>query len=80
MVALIGEHHGQSEKAKELGLKIVAHIRQRCDEIKKERSMNFSCYATPAEGLSDKFTVLDEKFGFNGESVYGKVKDYVAKF
>ncbi len=31
-------------------------------------------------GLSAPYTVLDEKFGFNGESVYGKVKDYVAKF
>ncbi|MBQ6766602.1 MAG: transketolase [Paludibacteraceae bacterium] len=31
-------------------------------------------------GLSAPYTVLDEKFGFNGESVYAKVKDYVAKF
>lgn len=61
LTALIGEHHGQSEKAKELGLKIVTHIRQRCDEIKKEKSMNFSCYATPAEGLSGKFIKIDQK-------------------
>ena len=61
LTALIGEHHGQSEKARELGLRIVSHIRQRCDEIKKEKSMNFSCYATPAEGLSGKFVQIDRK-------------------
>ena len=61
LTALIGEHHGQSEKARELGLRIVSHIRQRCDEIKKEKSMNFSCYATPAEGLSGKFVQTDRK-------------------
>ncbi len=61
LTALIGEHHGQSEKARELGLRIVSHIRQRCDELKKEKSMNFSCYATPAEGLSGKFVKMDQK-------------------
>ena len=61
LTALIGEHHGQSEKARELGLKIITHIRRRCDEIKKEKSMNFSCYATPAEGLSGKFVKIDQK-------------------
>lgn len=61
LTALIGKHHGQSEKARELGLRIVSHIRQKCDEIKKEKSMNFSCYATPAEGLSGKFVQIDRK-------------------
>ena len=59
LTALIGEHHGQSEKARELGLKIITHIRNRCDQLKAERSMNFSCYATPAEGLSGKFVKVD---------------------
>ncbi|MBR4482952.1 MAG: transketolase [Paludibacteraceae bacterium] len=31
-------------------------------------------------GLSAPYTVLDEKFGFNGESVYTKVKEYIASF
>ncbi len=31
-------------------------------------------------GLSAPYTVLDEKFGFNGESVYTKVKEYMKKF
>jgi ribonucleoside-triphosphate reductase len=32
------------------------------DEFKEKYKLNFSCYATPAEGLSDKFTKLDEKY------------------
>lgn len=31
-------------------------------------------------GLSAPYTVLDEKFGFNGESVYTKVKEYMKEF
>ncbi|MCQ2369835.1 MAG: transketolase [Paludibacteraceae bacterium] len=31
-------------------------------------------------GLSAPYTVLDEKFGFNGEAVYSKVLDYIQKF
>ena len=58
---LVGKHHGESEKAQKLGLKIVKTIRDNCDKFKKKYHLNFSCYATPAEGLSDKFTVLDEK-------------------
>ena len=72
LTALIGEHHGQSEKARELGLRIVSHIRQRCDEIKKEKSMNFSCYATPAEGLSGKFVKIDRKLFGNIPGVTDK--------
>ena len=30
--ALIGEHHGESEEAQKLGLKIVGHMREICDE------------------------------------------------
>jgi ribonucleoside-triphosphate reductase len=62
--ALIGKHHGDSKEAQELGLKIIGRIRQKCDEYKKKYKMNFSCYATPAEGLSGKFTRLDKiQFG-----------------
>jgi ribonucleoside-triphosphate reductase len=31
------------------------------DEFKKKYKLNYSCYATPAEGLSGKFTNLDKK-------------------
>lgn len=64
LVALIGEHHGQSEKAQNLGLDIVSHMRQRMDEESEKNGLNFSLLATPAEGLSGRFVKIDkEKFG-----------------
>ncbi len=60
--ALTGKHHGESEESQKLGIKIVSHLRARLDQFKKDEKLNYSCYATPAEGLSDKFTKLDEKF------------------
>jgi len=61
LVSLIGKHHGESEKAQALGLEIVGHIRARCDAASKKYNLNFSCIATPAEGLSGRFIRLDKK-------------------
>ena len=61
LVALIGEHHGQSKKAQELGLKIIGHMRERMDKESAERKLNFSVIATPAEGLSGRFVKMDRK-------------------
>ncbi len=61
LVALIGEHHGQSEKAQHLGLEIVAHMRKRMDEEAQKRKLNFGLIATPAEGLSGRFVRMDKK-------------------
>ncbi len=64
LVALIGEHHGQSERAQKLGLEIVTHMRKFCDELSQERKMNYTLLATPAEGLSGRFVKIDrERFG-----------------
>ena len=61
---LIGEHHGESEKARILGLEIIGHMRARMDEESKKRQLNFSLLATPAEGLSGRFVKIDkEKYG-----------------
>ena len=65
--ALIGEHHGESEKAQKLGLEIVKHMRERCDQYTEEYNLNFTCLATPAEGLSGRFVAIDR-------SIYGKLK------
>lgn len=40
LVALIGEHHGQSDKAQELGLKIIGHMRELTDMWQKEEYIN----------------------------------------
>ena len=62
--ALIGVHHGESEKAQNLGLEIIGHMRKRCDEQTKKTGMNYTLIATPAEGLSGRFVRIDkEKFG-----------------
>lgn len=67
LVALIGEHHGESQEAQDLGLKIISHMRKRMDDASKEYKLNFSLIATPAEGLSGRFTRIDRK-------VYGELK------
>ena len=64
LVAMIGEHHGQSKKAQELGLKIIGHMRDRMDEESKKRGLNITLLATPAEGLSGRFVRIDKvKYG-----------------
>lgn len=65
--SLIGEHHGESEKAQILGLQIVAHMRRRMDEASQKYKLNFSLIATPAEGLSGRFVKLDKK-------LYGEIE------
>lgn len=61
---LTGSHHGESDKSYELALRIVRRIRQKTDEFTQTYRLNFSCYATPAEGLSGVFISKDrETFG-----------------
>ncbi len=59
--ALTGFHHGESEEAQQLGLKIIGHMRKRMDEESEKRKLNFTLLATPAEGLSGRFVNLDKK-------------------
>ena len=61
LIALVGKHHGESEEAQALGLKIVGHMRSRVNEFCEKYEHNFSVLATPAEGLSGKFTKKDRK-------------------
>ena len=61
LVALVGAHHGESDEAQELGLRIVSHMRSRVNEFCELYQHNFSVLATPAEGLSGKFTKKDRK-------------------
>ncbi|MEG2985669.1 MAG: anaerobic ribonucleoside triphosphate reductase [Peptostreptococcaceae bacterium] len=61
LIALIGKHHGESESAQQLGLKIISHMRDRMEVASYEYELNFSLIATPAEGLSGRFTAIDKK-------------------
>ena len=65
LVALTGKHHGQSEESQALGLRIISHMREKCDEKAKETGLNFTLLATPAEGLSGRFVRIDK--GIFGE-------------
>lgn len=67
LVAMIGQHHGESKEAQEIGLEIIGHMRDRCDEWSKKKHLNYSLLATPAEGLSGRFTRIDRK-------EFGKIK------
>ena len=61
LIALIGKHHGESEEAQKLGLEIITHMRERMEEASDKYGLNFSLIATPAEGLSGRFTAIDKK-------------------
>ena len=61
LVAMIGKHHGESEEARELGLDIITHMSKRCDDYSKKYHLIFGLLATPAEGLSGRFTKIDRK-------------------
>lgn len=64
LVALVGEHHGESQSAQKLGLKIVRYIRDYCNKKSKELGMNVTCLATPAESLSGRLLRADKaKYG-----------------
>ena len=65
--ALTGKHHGESEESQKLGLEIVKFMRKKCDEYAEKYNLNFACLATPAEGLSGRFTGIDK-------AIYGKIK------
>lgn len=61
LIALIGKHHGESAEAQRLGLSIIGSIKNQVDICSKKYDLNFSVLATPAEGLSGKFTKKDRK-------------------
>jgi len=61
LIALVGKHHGESDEAQALGLKIVSHMRSRVNDYCEKYEHNYSVLATPAEGLSGKFTKKDRK-------------------
>ena len=65
--ALTGEHHGESDKTQKLGIEIIKFMRKKCDEFAEEEKLNFTLLATPAEGLSGRFTAMDK-------SIYGVLK------
>ncbi len=61
LIALVGKHHGESEEAQELGIRIITYMRDKINGFSEKYQHNFSVLATPAEGLSGRFTRFDKK-------------------
>ena len=61
LIALTGKHHGESEESQDLGLRIVTYMRDKANGFSEKYQHNYSILATPAEGLSGKFTKRDKK-------------------
>ena len=61
LTVLTGKHHGESEESQKLGLEIVGQIDEACKNYSERYDLNYSCFATPAEGLSGRFTKMDRK-------------------
>jgi len=58
---LTGKHHGEDSEAQKLGLEIITYMRKKTDDMTMKDQLNFSLFATPAEGLSGRFTIIDRK-------------------
>ncbi len=56
-----GTHHGENEDSQKLGLEIVEYMDKKCKDYADKFDLNFGLLATPAEGLSHKFTDADKR-------------------
>lgn len=61
LVAMTGHHHGESDEMQQIGLKVIGHMRQKCDGYQQSYKLNYGLFATPAEGLSGRFTKIDRR-------------------
>ncbi len=61
LIALIGKHHGEDEEAQKLGIEIINEMWDLTKEFSEKYNLNYSIIATPAEGLSGRFTKMDRK-------------------
>lgn len=64
MTALFGKNHAEDEEVHAFALKVVKRINEYAKEASERNELNFSCYATPAEGLCGKAIVeLRKQYG-----------------
>lgn len=61
LTVLTGKHHAESEKSQKLGIEIITQMKEACDRYSDRYDLNYSLLATPAEGLSGKFTKADRR-------------------
>ena len=64
MTALFGKNHAEDKEVHAYALKIVKRINEYAAEASERTGLNFSCYATPAEGLcSTALEALRKQYG-----------------
>lgn len=61
LTVLTGKHHGESEDSQKLGLEIIGELHELVNGFSDRYDLNYSVLATPAEGLSGRFTRIDKK-------------------
>ena len=61
LTVLTGKHHGESEDSQKLGLEIVEELNELKNGFAERYDLNYSILATPAEGLSGRFTKIDRR-------------------
>ena len=61
LTALTGKHHAESEESQKLGIEIISELKEMTSEFSDRYDLNYSVLATPAEGLSGRFTKMDRR-------------------
>ncbi|MBR5604210.1 MAG: anaerobic ribonucleoside-triphosphate reductase [Bacteroidales bacterium] len=62
--AMFGKNHAQDEEVHKFALSVVKRINEFAAEASERNDLNFSCYATPAEGLCrTALAALREQYG-----------------
>lgn len=61
LVAMTGKHHAEDENCQRWGLETISMMKEEVDNYSEIMKHNYSVLATPAEGLSGKFTKVDKK-------------------
>lgn len=61
MCALYGQGHGHSKKSWDTLYEAVKVLNEVADEYREKYQLNYSVLATPAEGLSGRFTRMDKR-------------------
>lgn len=68
---MVGEPH-TGEKGHEFAMRVMKHLREKCEQWKKETGLGFGLYGTPAESLCYRFARIDR-------AKYGEIKDVTDK-
>ena len=72
LIVLTGQSHGESKKAQELGLKIIARMREKVDEFSKKYNLNFILAGEYDKKIAKDFIEFDRV-------IFGKIDNVTNK-